>query len=561
MGLRILTGRDGKPRGTWYGRISVKGSMRETNLNVPIAGTIPVDDAGNVLLSAKGDEAFERSRKAAQKAFDTWRKAARTDPAELEQKAYKARTGVSLDGLPLAKLPERWLKQKRGYTPTAKWRQMTETWFARFAAFAAAYAKAHGGKRCETINDITPDIAAAWFADIKKTHAWETVTKMMGLMRGAYKRYATNGRANPFEDIVMRNRETQNAKVPHKPLTAAETERLFDCARDDAELYPLIVTAACTGMRVGDVCNLRWADVDLHGGFINVVTAKAGVRATIPIFGRLGDVLAERSALPADGGTPSPFVFPGAADRYARNANGLYLAVKPYFARAVYGDNPADEPTNVDANGNPETPRELADVIDGAGFTDAKRTRLLDVYARIKAGERSKDIAAALNVARSQVSMDLREIERLTGEPLRPMASKMKARANWWAQIDRTRAERKIGSKAASLYGWHSLRATFVVLALEAGVPLADVQKVVGHSTAEMTLQYFNPETKHAAERVREQMRGTVLDGKGTGRKMIGNAAPAANAPAPAVPSIDAIIAGMSKRQKQAFMNKLIASM
>ena len=157
--------------------------------------------------------------------------------------------------------------------------------------------------------------------------------------------------------------------------------------------------------------------------------------------------------------------------------------------------------------------------------------------------------------------MDLREIERLTGEPLRPMASKMKARANWWAQIDRTRAERKIGSKAASLYGWHSLRATFVVLALEAGVPLADVQKVVGHSTAEMTLQYFNPETKHAAERVREQMRGTVLDGKGTGRKMIGNAAPAANAPAPAVPSIDAIIAGMSKRQKQAFMNKLIASM
>ena len=81
----------------------------------------------------------------------------------------------------------------------------------------------------------------------------------------------------------------------------------------------------------------------------------------------------------------------------------------------------------------------------------------------------------------------------------------MKSRANWWAQIDRTRAKRKIGDKAASLYGWHSLRATFVVLAYEAGVPLADVQKVVGHSTVEMTLQYYNPDKKLVAERVRQR--------------------------------------------------------
>ena len=118
MGLRIVNGRDGKPRGTWYGRISVKGSMRETNLNVPIAGTIPTDEAGNVLLSKTGDEAFERSRMAAQKAFDAWRKATKTDPAELERKAYKARTGISLDGTPLSHLAAAWRGITRTYTPT-----------------------------------------------------------------------------------------------------------------------------------------------------------------------------------------------------------------------------------------------------------------------------------------------------------------------------------------------------------------------------------------------------------------------------------------------------------
>ena len=74
MGLKILRNTDGTFRATWYGRISVKGKKRETNLNVPIDGNIPVDESGKIRLTAKGDAALERSRKAAQKAFDAWRK-------------------------------------------------------------------------------------------------------------------------------------------------------------------------------------------------------------------------------------------------------------------------------------------------------------------------------------------------------------------------------------------------------------------------------------------------------------------------------------------------------
>ena len=377
MGLKIHKYADGSFRPTWFGRISVKGRRRDTNLNVPIAGIVPVDESGNVRLSWKGDKAFECSRKAAQKAFDAWRRETQKDPAELQRKARKA-------------------------------------------------------------------------------------------------------------------------------LNEAETERVLDCARD-TEIYPLVVAAACTGMRIGDVCNMKWSDVDLNAGLIDCVTAKTGVRVTIPILGRLAEVLNEHAPVPGDGTPPSPYVFPAAQSQYARNKNRIFQAVKPVFARAVFGDVKPE----ADVGENGEMQRELAEVIDGAGFTDYKRSRLMDVYARFKAGERPVDIAAVLNVKRSQVSMDLRDIEKLTGETLRPMAAKSARRKNRLELMELTRKKRGGGQRAASIYGWHSFRHTFVVMALKAGVPVEDVRRIVGHGEAETTLEnYYNPEKKHAVEAMRKRMEG-----------------------------------------------------
>ena len=205
----------------------------------------------------------------------------------------------------------------------------------------------------------------------------------------------------------------------------------------------------------------------------------------------------------------------------------------------------------------------MADAIEGARFTDEKRKRELDVYARFKAGARCIDIAAALGVARSQVSMDLRDAERLTGENLRPRSIAKANRATRLDLIGRTRAARGVGKRAASLYGWHSLRATFVVLAVEAGVPLPDIQKVVGHSASATTLEYFNPTAKHTAERVREQMRGGVLDGRRNRGKAIDiqetAALPDVSAVAPVAKlPVDALIAGLTDDQRKELARKLL---
>lgn len=515
---------NGGHRPTWYARFTRNGQKVNVNLGVPIKGTIPTFTAANgkcrYNISSRGDEAFEQSRAAALSALSKMRRAAKTtgDAKEVKEakdavqaaRYYRARTGVSVKGVRLKDLGELWAKQKRSYTPTENWKDAVQTWFARFAKFAAKHAAEHG-KRCETVNEVTSEIASAWFDEIKSSFAWESVTKQMSLLRNAYARYALDKERNPFADVIMRNRETANARKPHKPLAGAELERLFDYAREDKNIYSLIVAAACTGMRIGDVCTLKWSDVDTQGGLIDCVTAKAGVRVSIPIIGRLRDVLAEQSALPADGSRPSAYVFPAAATLYKNNPTAIYREAKPFFARAIFGTTGNSKPADIDADGNLIPTPALEDVIGHARFTAGKRARVLEVYRRFKMGEQSNLIAAALDISRSQVSMDLREAEKLTGERLRPRATARSKRQSTIQLLELTREQRTVGRRAASIYGWHSLRATFVVLAIEAGVPLADIQRIVGHTTTDMTMEYFNPEKKHTAERVRRQMRDTVL--------------------------------------------------
>ena len=94
-----------------------------------------------------------------------------------------------------------------------------------------------------------------------------------------------------------------------------------------------------------------------------------------------------------------------------------------------------------------------------------------------------------------------------------------------------------------------------MILALNAGVPVEDVRRIVGHGDAETTLDnYYNPEKKHAAERVRRQMRGTVLDSDGAShRKRI-----AATTTALPATSIDDVIATLTEKQRKALARRLL---
>ena len=53
--------------------------------------------------------------------------------------------------------------------------------------------------------------------------------------------------------------------------------------RHNQHIRPIVLTALYTGMRRGEILNLRWKDVDLKQGIIHVMESKTGRSRTIPI--------------------------------------------------------------------------------------------------------------------------------------------------------------------------------------------------------------------------------------------------------------------------------------
>ena len=70
-------------------------------------------------------------------------------------------------------------------------------------------------------------------------------------------------------------------------LSDEERERLLAACRASSNRYllPVVVLAISTGMRRGEIMNLRWPDIDLHRGTILLTATKNDTSRSIPLTG------------------------------------------------------------------------------------------------------------------------------------------------------------------------------------------------------------------------------------------------------------------------------------
>jgi integrase len=92
-------------------------------------------------------------------------------------------------------------------------------------------------------------------------------------------------RENPASKIKLLKGENSRLRF----LCNEEICRLIDCARP--LLKPIIITAISTGMRMGEILNLKWQEVDFEHGFIRVSKSKNGKARDIPINSYLEETL------------------------------------------------------------------------------------------------------------------------------------------------------------------------------------------------------------------------------------------------------------------------------
>jgi integrase len=436
-----------------------------------------------------GDKEFEESRKEAQGKLDEHsNEAGRKGRADhLTERLIEAKTGRVVEYTRLDELAQRWRNLGRETPASEGYLKGCDAAFGRFVAFMGKW-----NPKTVFLYEVTPEDAGAYFTAIQKNLARKTVRDSAKLLNKSFERFLPVGVSNPLSGFVGRRAAGESETIHRKPFTDVELKALLAAARDDDFMYPLIVTAACTGMRRGDVCGLRWSAVDRVGGMLAVKTSKTGAEVEIPIFKPLQDVLEARK------GKGGELVFPEAAGLLERNPDALTWRFKKIVAQAFGKEDspalPAAVPVvDVLADGEAAI---TAKVVEGP-----RRERMLDVLRRYCEGESLRDIVHATGHAKCTVSLDLHTVEDWIEKPfLRVQATSVKKAIRATTQVKRVR-----GQRVASIRDWHALRATFVTLALSAGVPVELVRRVTGHATVEVVLKhYFRPD--------REQFKAALVD-------------------------------------------------
>jgi integrase len=308
----------------WYGRYTVHGKRKLINLKVEVKGTRPTTPMGD-----SEDSEFLESRGAALESYKGVKaqvEEKRSDE-KLVQRLHVIRTGKRIESVPLSSMDEAWVAAPKARRGSDADRKQVLSMIGKFTRFLKRkYPDA------VTMMDVTGGMAAAYLATVEK---WGVSPRTFNIYRtrlkGVFNALSLQASlvSNPFDKTVAKG-ETEDT-ITRRPFTPPELARILKQVENDPSLRPVIITAMCTAMRRGDVCLLRWADVDMVAGFITVKASKGGRRVDIPIFPLLRTELERR---PQDG----EFCFPEVAHMYLENAQGITYRVKKALADAGFKD-------------------------------------------------------------------------------------------------------------------------------------------------------------------------------------------------------------------------------
>ncbi|MCH8514217.1 MAG: tyrosine-type recombinase/integrase [Kiritimatiellae bacterium] len=488
-----------KDRPTWHGNVKKEdGTRTVVNLGVPVRGKRP--DSGQV----GGDQAFKNSRIRAEEALKRL-VASMGDPHAVisaQKTIVRLKGGDTEKEVRLSELPE----LARDLSDGAEAQKSAVEGRARqFADFVRELM----GKDVP-LSRVGVKEVQAFYDSLRDSKS--TFRRREGELRRLFREYTPLGVRTPFEakkkkDRLRRPEHIQSDTVQHRtPFTPEELKRIFAVAKaKDSRIYPLIVLAAGTGLRKGDLCTLEWASVDLKAGMLRVVprkTSKYGKEVIIPLSPSVQGVLKNVNSV-------GKYVFPKIAEIYLSGRGGsetLRRELKVILAEALgdgdggqssegRGQVSGHEGKDLEKVGDADAYMKCVACIAGLGTTERRRERLKEV-ARLYLleGLTYKQIKEKAGYAKSQISEALRDLEDETGLKLRRYSAEGKR-----SKIREVTTCKPSGRRyRQSVRDWHSFRTTWITEALKSGWSVADVQKVTGHAETQIVLEnYFRPGEDH----------------------------------------------------------------
>jgi integrase len=455
----------------FYGRYQVNGKSKEINLGVEIQGTRPRR------ITEQGDKAFEESKIEAAVALKEFLKKVETPQTEerLARAVYAAQTGGQAPEIYRPQdLYDLWLKKPRKRSPSKKRKGYCKGVFGRFCNFIT---RQHSLVR--TVHQITPTMAHA-FMEMEETRgvSSSTYNDVLFLMKCVFKEAG----ASAFGRLIHK----EVCQIHRVPFSKSEILKIKEAAQSDDFIRPIIITAICTGMRLGDCCRLKWNDVDFEQGLIRVKTTKTNKIICVPIFDWLKDELQLHSQI-----IGCDYVFPLQERKYRSNPKHLRTCLRRILAKVGFSNEVRTSSVSMDEVDIPALKSSAQAYIDSVRNKDKaqKMGQLLNAYL---SGKPISDSSKACGISKSTASMYLNEIEQQTGIAF-IRGKRRKPNTDDCAVLQPVTIQRE-GMRKASIRDFHTFRTTWVTLALKNGVPMEAVILVTGHTTVKIVREnYFNP--------------------------------------------------------------------
>lgn len=167
---------------------------------------------------------------------------------------------------------------------------------------------------------LTPATCREFCQERLKQVSFATVDHNVSLIKAALNTAVKDGLLdkNPFSAFSLASLAPANERAASKryPFTAEEMHTIIH--RFPYPWNQLALTSLLTGgQRLGDVCCLKWASVDLVHNCITFNTSKTGKHISVPILPALRSLLESRYS------ESEEYVFPDVAHRYYRSQGAL----------------------------------------------------------------------------------------------------------------------------------------------------------------------------------------------------------------------------------------------
>ena len=174
---------------------------------------------------------------------------------------------VSHKNLTVTDMYERWVKLKKG---------IADTTFQNYKFHYNQYVREGFGKR--RITDVKRSDVRAFYNTLydEKHYSVSTIDSVHTVLHQVFEMAVEDEyiRNNPTDNALKELKKAHNGDVEkRKALTYEEQMLLESFLKKNAKYhrwYPVFTIMVNTGMRVGEICGLRWEDIDLDNDTITV---------------------------------------------------------------------------------------------------------------------------------------------------------------------------------------------------------------------------------------------------------------------------------------------------